>query len=64
MYFNDEQVNLMNLFRRDNKKKLEEDLNKALNETNNGYIQYLINKTLYDLNDITEEEFKDINFDI
>ncbi len=54
----------MNLFRRDNKKKLEEDLNKALNETNNGYIQYLINKTLYDLNDITEEEFKDINFDI
>jgi len=64
VYFNDEQVNLMNLFRRDNKKKLEEDLNKALNETNNGYIQYLINKTLYDLNDITEEEFKDINFDI
>lgn len=64
MYFNDEQVNLMNLFRRDNKKKLEEDLNKALNETKNGDIQYLINKTLHDLKDTTEEEFKDINFDI
>jgi hypothetical protein len=64
VYFNDEQVNLMNLFRRDNKSILEKDLKKALNESKNGDIQYLINKTLYDLKDTTEEEFENINFDI
>lgn len=64
MYFNDEQVNLMNLFRRDNKKKLEDDLKKALNGTNNESMKYLINKTLHDLKETTDEEFKNINFDI
>ena len=64
MYFNDEQVNLMSLFRKDNKNILEKDLKKELNETKNGDIKFLINKTLHDLKNTTEEEFKDINFDI
>lgn len=64
MKFNDEQIGLINLFRKERKEDLEFELEKALNDSNNENIKYLIKMTLNDLREITEEEFQKIKFDI
>lgn len=64
MKFNDEQIGLINLFRKERKEDLEIELEKALDDSNNDNIKYLIKMTLNDLREITEEEFKKIKLDI
>lgn len=64
MKFNDEQIGLINLFRKERKEDLKFELEKALNDSNNENIKYLIKMTLNDLRELTEEEFKKIKFDI